>query len=134
MPDPDPLAEYAALFEPRTVAVIGASSSGTGPANNFIRHLKAMGFTGPIYPIHREATEIEGLPVCPSLAETPEPVDYAYVAVAAERVADEVAPPTELDERPGVERPEREAVEPELAPLTKRFPDLRSEEAKARRR
>lgn len=92
MPDPDPLAEYAALFEPRTVAVIGASSSGTGPANNFIRHLKAMGFTGAIYPIHREATEIEGLPVCRSLAETPEPVDYAYVAVAAERVADALAP------------------------------------------
>ena len=28
----------------------------------------------------------------------------------------------------------REHVEPELAPLTKRFPDLRSEAAKARRR
>ena len=80
------LAEFTPLFEPRTVAVAGASASGGNLANAFIRRLKAFGFEGDIYPIHPSALQIEGLPAFASLVETPEPVDYAYVAVQAARV------------------------------------------------
>ncbi len=84
----DPLAIFAPLFTPRSIAVLGASPSGTGQGNNFIRALRAYGFDGVIRPIHQTAEQVEGLPAFPSLAATPEPIDYAYVAIGAERVAD----------------------------------------------
>jgi acyl-CoA synthetase (NDP forming) len=74
------------LFAPRTVAVVGASGSGVTIANTFIQRLKNFGYDKPVYPIHPSASEIEGLPAYPSLAETPEPVDYCYIAVGAARV------------------------------------------------
>ena len=77
---------FRPLFEPRTVAVVGASADGGGPGNNFLRHLRAYGFEGSIYPIHPSAAEIDGLKAYRSLGETPEPVDYAYVTVSAARV------------------------------------------------
>ncbi len=80
-----------ALFAPRAVAVIGASSSSTTIANTFIRRMKDFGYPGAIYPIHPKAAEVEGLAACPSLAALPEPVDYAYVAIAAERIPDVLA-------------------------------------------
>lgn len=78
--------DFAALLAPRTIAVVGASSRGTAPANHYIRNLRAYGFSGAIYPVHPTATEVEGLPAYPSLAETPAPADYAYIAVAAAAV------------------------------------------------
>ena len=51
-----------------------------------IRRMQASGYPGVIYPIHPRATHIEALPAYPSLGETPEPVDYAYVAIGAEWV------------------------------------------------
>ena len=77
--------EFARLLRPRSIAVVGASSGGAGLANNFIRNLKSADYEGRIYPVHPYASEIEGLPACKALAELPEPVDYAYIAVAAER-------------------------------------------------
>lgn len=80
------VAEFSHLFNPRTVAVVGASSSGSNMANFQIRRLKDFGYDGTIYPIHPSASEIEELPAYASLAETPEPIDYACVVVAAARV------------------------------------------------
>jgi acyl-CoA synthetase (NDP forming) len=92
--DPPPAAEsdlcgpetLDALFTPRAVAVLGASTSSLTIANTFIRRVQGFGYPGAIYPIHPKASEVEGLAACPSLAALPEPVDYAYVAIAAERI------------------------------------------------
>ena len=80
------LERFRPLFHPRTVAVIGASATKPTIGNTFIRRMQAFGYPGAIYPIHPKATHIEALPAYPSLGETPEPVDYAYVAIGAERV------------------------------------------------
>ncbi|MBV0893238.1 acetate--CoA ligase family protein [Paracoccus sp. Z118] len=88
---PPALDTFRPLFEPKTVAVLGASTKDVQIANTFIRRLKAFGFEGSIYPIHPQAAEIEGLPAYPSLGETPEPVDYAYVAIGAQRIPDALA-------------------------------------------
>jgi acyl-CoA synthetase (NDP forming) len=80
------LERFAPLFAPRTVAVLGASTSSTTLANTFIRRMKEFGYAGAIYPIHPKAREVEGLPCYPSLGETPEPVDYAYVAIGARSI------------------------------------------------
>jgi acyl-CoA synthetase (NDP forming) len=82
---------FAPLFAPGTVAVVGASASSATIANTFIRRMKDFGYPGQIYPIHPKAGEIEDLPAYPSLAETPEPIDYAYIAIAAARIPDLLA-------------------------------------------
>lgn len=82
---------FKPLFEPKTIAVLGASTKDVSIANTFIRRLRAFGFAGPIYPIHPKADEVEGLKAYPSLGETPEPVDYAYVAIGAKRIPDALA-------------------------------------------
>jgi acyl-CoA synthetase (NDP forming) len=87
----DALKEFTPLFEPKTVAVIGASTKTMALPNVFIRRIQTLGFKGPIYPIHPTATEIDGLKAYQSLADTPEPVDYAFVAVAAAQVAPLIA-------------------------------------------
>ena len=80
------LEKFKPLFEPNTVAVLGASTNNVAIANTFIRRMKAFGYAGRIYPIHPSAPEVEGLKAYPSLGRTPEPVDYAYVAIGAERI------------------------------------------------
>ena len=77
---------FKPLFEPKTVAVVGASAKGAAFPNVFIRRIREFGFKGAIYPIHPTATEIDGLPAYRSLGETPEPVDYAFIAIAAAQV------------------------------------------------
>lgn len=77
---------FAPLFQPKTVAVVGASTKGATLPNVFIRRLREFGYQGAIYPIHPSAPEIDGLPAYRSLAETPQPVDYAYIAIAAAQV------------------------------------------------
>ena len=82
-----PLEHFRPLFEPKAVAVLGASTSAKPAlANTFIRRLKAFGYEGAIYPIHPQAEEIEGLPAYRSLGATPREIDYAFVAIGAERI------------------------------------------------
>ena len=85
------LERFQPLFEPKTVAVLGASTKDVAIANTFIRRMKDFGYAGKIYPIHPSATEVEGLKAYPNLGRTPEPVDYAYVAIGAERIPDAIA-------------------------------------------
>ncbi len=76
----------APLFEPKTVAVVGASANSVTLGNEFIRQSRRLNFNGRIVPIHPTAETIEGLPCSRSIAEVGETVDYAYIAIAAERV------------------------------------------------
>jgi acyl-CoA synthetase (NDP forming) len=87
----DMMDQYAPLFAPKTVAVVGASSSGNGRQNVFIRRIRDLGFCGSIYPIHPTAREIDGLPAYPSLGETPQPIDYAFIGIAGAAVPDVLA-------------------------------------------
>ncbi|MBU6257469.1 MAG: acetate--CoA ligase family protein [Burkholderiales bacterium] len=79
---------FMPLFQPRSVAVLGASTGTATIANTFLRRMKEFGYPGRLYPIHPKAAELEGLPAYPSLGETPEPVDYAYVAIGAQAIPD----------------------------------------------
>ena len=80
-----PVADLSDLLRPRKVAVAGASASGVVHGNRYIRALRDYGYPGEILPIHPLAAEVEGLKAWPSLAEAPGPIDYAYVAVAADQ-------------------------------------------------
>ena len=82
----DVIERFAPLFEPKTVAVVGASTKGTALPNVFIRRLLEHGYPGAIYPIHPTATTVEGLPAYRSLQLAPAAVDYLYIAIPAAQV------------------------------------------------
>ena len=89
--DLDLPARFQPLFQPRTYAVVGASTSKVTLGNEMLHHLRSMEYDGTIYPIHPKADEVEGLTAYPSLGETPEPIDFAYIVVAASQVPETLA-------------------------------------------
>jgi acyl-CoA synthetase (NDP forming) len=76
------------FFEPKSVAVVGASQK-RGKIGNFIlRNNLLLGYDGPIYPVNPGASEIEGLKCYPSVAAIPEAVELAVIALPAHLVVD----------------------------------------------
>ncbi len=73
----------AGLFEPRSVAIIGASSDPAKPGGRPLRFLRASGFAGEVYPVNARAEQIQGYPAYASLADIPHPVEHAIVIVPA---------------------------------------------------
>jgi len=67
------------LFHPRSVAVVGASTS-DGPGS-FVGACKEMGFAGDLYPVNPKAGEIAGLKCYPRLTEIPGDVDHVISSV-----------------------------------------------------
>ncbi|THV29167.1 GNAT family N-acetyltransferase [Glycomyces paridis] len=75
------------LLDPASVAVAGASRTGTGVGAEILRSIVKGGFNGPVVPVHPDAAELAGLPAVRSLTELPDPVDLVVVAVPAPDVA-----------------------------------------------
>ena len=76
------------LFNPQSVAVLGAS---TNPYKIGYIQLKALidgGFAGDIFPINPKANEIEGRTCYPSINAVPGEVDLAIFCVGAEQILD----------------------------------------------
>ena len=64
------------LFSPRHIAVFGGAS-----AQEAVRQCKALGFDGPIWPVHPTRKEMEGLACFASVQDLPEAPDASFVAV-----------------------------------------------------
>ena len=79
------------LFQPRSIAFIGASERNTAPASRGLRHCVRLGFKGGLYPINPKHQELFGVACRPTLASVPEPVDLAMIALGAEATLDAVA-------------------------------------------
>ncbi|HEX5480625.1 MAG TPA: CoA-binding protein, partial [Dehalococcoidia bacterium] len=75
-----------AVFRPKSIAVVGASSNVDSPGHDYVRSLIDFGFRGPIYPINPRAPEIAGLKAYPSLSDVPGDVDYVISCVPAQAV------------------------------------------------
>ena len=76
------------LFNPRTIAVLGASQDLASISGQPIAHLKAKGYAGKIFPVNPRYEEVAGCRCYPDLRSLPETPDVVVVAVAARRVAD----------------------------------------------
>lgn len=74
----------SALFEPKTIAVVGASSSPDKAGHAMLRSLRS--FPGSLFPVNPRATEIEGLPAFSSISEIPETVDLAVLVLPPQNV------------------------------------------------
>jgi acetate---CoA ligase (ADP-forming) len=81
------LTSLDAIFKPRSVAVIGASTAAGKLGHDILANLKNGGFTGPLYPINPKADEILGLKVYKAIADTPEAPEMAVVVIPARLVA-----------------------------------------------
>ena len=79
------------LLRPASVAVVGASNDPTRIGGRPVRYLRAAGFAGRIYPVNPKHEKVQGLTAFPHVAEVPEAVDLAVVAVPAPSVVDTVA-------------------------------------------
>ena len=72
------------FFEPRTIAVIGASRARNKIGSEILHNLIATGFTGTVVPIHPAAETIQGLKALPSrFGGATRGVDLAVIAVPA---------------------------------------------------
>jgi acetyl coenzyme A synthetase (ADP forming)-like protein len=76
----------APFFEPRSIAVVGASRDMAKVGGSVVANLRAAGFEGRIVPINPSAASVQGLPAAPSLLAVDEPVDLAVIAVPAPAV------------------------------------------------
>ena len=74
------------LFQPRAVAVVGASRDPARIGNKLVQALVTSRFQGPIYPVNPKAREVAGLPAYPSVGRVPGPVDLAVIAVPRDAV------------------------------------------------
>ncbi len=71
------------LFDPKEVAVIGASASPQKIGYAIVSNLVKSGYKGKIHPINPRVKEILGLPCRPSIGEVEGAVDLAVIAVPA---------------------------------------------------
>ncbi|MEO3385026.1 acetate--CoA ligase family protein [Mesorhizobium sp. CAU 1741] len=77
---------FDALFSPRAIAVVGASSNPLAIGGQPISYLQKKGYAGAIYPVNPRHAEIAGLKAYPDLAALPGVPDLVVVAVAAPMV------------------------------------------------
>jgi acetyltransferase len=80
----------ASLFEPRSIAVVGASRRPEAVGHAVLKNLITAGFTGPVYPVNPKATEIEGLACYPSLSLIPHSIDLAILIVPSHETLDAI--------------------------------------------
>jgi acetate---CoA ligase (ADP-forming) len=74
------------LFNPKGVAVIGASGKELHIGNRVIKNLLDFGYKGDIYPINPKADEIRGVRAYKSILDVPGRVDVAHMVIPAKFV------------------------------------------------
>lgn len=90
------------LFNPKSLALIGASRREESVGAVLAANLMSAGFEGPIYPIHPKASEIGDRVAYPSVADLPETPDLAVIATPPNAVPDLIAQLAERGTRSAV--------------------------------
>lgn len=84
------IGDISFLFNPKSVAVIGASRTKGKPGNTIIRNLINLGFEGKIFPINPKAKDILNLKCYSSILDVEEDVDVAIIAVPSKHAVEVV--------------------------------------------
>ena len=74
------------IFQPRSVAVFGASATPGSVGSILMRNLLGNPFGGVVYPINPKRRTVHGVHCYPDLASVPEAVDLAVIATPAPTV------------------------------------------------
>lgn len=81
------LASMQRIMQPKSIAVIGASSEDGKIGNSVMKNLINGGYKGNIYPINPKADNILGYKAYKSVKDVPDDIDTAVFAVPAKLVA-----------------------------------------------
>ncbi len=76
-----------ALFAPKSVAVIGASTKPDSLGRAVFKNILFHGYTGVVYPVNPKAKSILGVKAYPSVLDIPDEIDLAVIIVPAIAVA-----------------------------------------------
>lgn len=79
-----------ALFDPGSIAVIGASNDPDKIGGRSIGYLRDYGYGGRVYPVNPNRDRVQGLPAYSSLSRITAPIDLAVIATPAARVLEEL--------------------------------------------
>jgi len=85
---PPAVPDLRPLLDPAAVAILGASNDPARIGGRPLRYMLEAGFAGPVYPVNPNRETVQGLKAYPSIAEAPEGIDCAIVALRAALVAD----------------------------------------------
>jgi acetyl-CoA synthetase (ADP-forming) len=80
----DSIKQLERIFNPRSVAVVGASASPEKMGYMCLGNLLELGFKGRIYPVNPGLVQLFGLKAYPSVSAIPGEVDLAVVVIPAE--------------------------------------------------
>ena len=72
------------LFQPESVAVVGASQDELKSGGMFVSSLLKDGYKGVIYPINHKESEVQSLKSYPSVLDVPGKIDLAVMAIPAQ--------------------------------------------------
>ena len=74
------------FFEPRTVAVIGASARRGSIGGELFRNVLTGGFTGAAYPVNRSGEPVAGVRAYTSIEEITDPIDLCVICLPGDGV------------------------------------------------
>lgn len=74
------------LFNPQSVAVVGATNTKTSVGYALMRNLVGSGYEGVVYPVNPKRRSVFGIKAYPSVADIPDTVDMAVIATPASTV------------------------------------------------
>ncbi len=86
--EPPPAIDLARLFEPRGIAVLGASPDVAKIRGRIFAALRSGGYGGQLVPVNPSHREVQGLPAVARVADLPRGIDLAVIAIPATQVAE----------------------------------------------
>jgi acetyltransferase len=78
------------LFEPRSIAIVGASKDKSKIGHAILKNIISGGYKGKIYPVNPAGEEIEGIKAYRNILEIDDSIDVACIAIPAKFVFDVV--------------------------------------------
>jgi acetyl coenzyme A synthetase (ADP forming)-like protein len=79
------------LFEPESVAIIGASRNPAKIGYKFVENIRASGYKGKVFPVNPEGEDILGYRTYKDVAEIEAEIDIACIVIPAKGVFDAVS-------------------------------------------
>ncbi|MBW2054421.1 MAG: CoA-binding protein, partial [Deltaproteobacteria bacterium] len=79
----DPVKKLGAILRPKSIAVIGASTSPDKLGHEIMKNILDSGFQGAVYPINPKADAVLGLPCHVSVKDIAEAPDMSVIIIPA---------------------------------------------------
>jgi acetyltransferase len=78
--------EISCALSPKSIAIVGASADYSKFPGRTVKYVLKHRYPGKLYAVNPSRKEVSGIPCFPSVSELPEPVDMAFIQIAADGV------------------------------------------------